>query len=79
MYNNNLKNHFNSLIQKLNDITRNLLNFFLNKSNFKKLINLQINNLSSEDYEIIFYSYKISYICSKLNNKNSFYYNLQSL
>ncbi len=77
-YNINFTNYFNPLTQKLKDTTRNLLNLFLNESNFTKLIYPKIKNLSLEDYEIILHSHKISYLCSTLKNKNSFYYNLQS-
>ena len=77
-YNINFTNYFKPLIQELTDITRNILNLFLNESNFTNLIYPQIKKLSSEDYEIILHSHKISYICSTLKNKNSFYYNLQS-
>ena len=69
--------YLKNILKKIEKNTKNLLELFLDSKTYHNKMNLLINNLNIEDFEIILHSYKICYICSK-SNINSFYYNLQS-
>ena len=68
-------NSFTPIINFGNNIgqaTQKLINLFFEKSTFNKKIKPLIENLTTDEYEVILYSYKLSLLCS-LANKNSIY------